>query len=155
MLFRSLADVFEMAMHLERNGREFYSAAADRAEEGRVKELLSELVEWERRHEELFGDMRDIAVSSGAAIAEGSEAAAYVHAVVDGRIFKHRDEALARLTGESTEEEILDMAIELETSAVLFFLGIRELAGQGKEKIDAIIAEEMRHVCMLSEQMAS
>ena len=147
-----LEDVFEMAMQLERNGHEFYATAAGFAEAGRAKELLAELAEWERRHEELFRDMRDIAVASGAAVEESSEAAAYVHAVVDGKIFKNRDERLARLMGESTMEEILDMAIELETSAMLFFLGIRELSGEGKEKIDAIIAEEMRHVSILSEQ---
>ncbi len=149
-----LEDAFDMAVQLERNGHMFYTAAADYAADAPAKSLLSELAAWEREHEKLFRLMRD-ALTADAEEAVSPQAAAYVHEVVDGKIFKHRDDSMQKLTAQSTTAEIFDLAIELETSAMLFFIGIRGMVSDGAEQIDTIIAEEMNHVRILSEQLRS
>ena len=145
----TLNDVFEMAVQLERNGHEFYAAAAGFTADEGAKKLLGELADWERQHEKLFAQM-------GADLpdaAPNAEAAEYVKAIVEGKIFKHRDEARQKLTAELSTDEILDLAIEMETSAMLFFLGMRQLAGTGGLRVDQIIEEEMRHVSILTEHI--
>ena len=147
----TLHDAFDMAIQFERNGHAFYTAAAGLAGDDLVKSLLTELADWEREHEKLFKLMRDEA----AAAADGpvsAEAAAYVAEIVEGKIFKHHDAAAQKLTAESTVAEIFDLAIEMETSAMLFFIGIRGMVSADADRIDQVIAEEMNHVRILSEQ---
>jgi rubrerythrin len=144
----TLEDVFDMAIQLERNGHEFYAQAAA-CSQGDAKKLLTELADWERQHEKLFTQMRTDLPS----IAPDAEAAEYIEALVEGKIFKARDAARQKLTGDLPADEILDLAIEMETSAMLFFLGMRQLADTGGLKVDQIIQEEMRHVSILTDQM--
>lgn len=146
-----LEDAFDMAIQLERNGHAFYTAAAGHADDKVAKALLTELADWEREHEKLFKLMRD-EVAATAEEPVSVEAAAYVHEVVDGKIFKHHDEAMQKLTAQSTTAEIFDLAIEMETSAMLLFIGIRGMVADEAEQIDHVIAEEMNHVRILSEQ---
>ena len=146
-----LQDAFDMAIQLERNGHAFYTAAAGYAGDDIAKALLTELADWEREHEKLFRLMRDEAsAASGEPVSP--EAAAYVAEVVDGKIFKHHDAAAQKLTAQSTVAEIFDLAIEMETSAMLLFIGIRGMVADDAERIDQVIAEEMNHVRILSEQ---
>ena len=151
----SLENVFDMALQLERNGHQFYRRAAEFSTNPAAKTLLTELAEWELRHEKLFAEMK---ATSGAPAEtdQAAEAAEFIQAVVEGKIFKHRDESMARLTGESTFAEIIEMAIEMETSAMLLFTGLRQMiaggAGGGAESIDQVIQEEMGHVRILSRQ---
>lgn len=146
-----LHDAFDMAIQLERNGHAFYTAAAGYADDDIAKALLTELADWEREHEKLFKLMRD-EVAATAEEKVAPEAAAYVKDVVDGKIFKHRDEAMHKLTAQSTVAEIFDLAIEMETSAMLLFIGIRGMVAGDAGRIDQVIAEEMNHVRILSEQ---
>ena len=57
-----------------------------------------------------------------------------------------------KLTAQSTVAEIFDLAIEMETSAMLLFIGIRGMVAGDAGRIDQVIAEEMNHVRILSEQ---
>ena len=60
------------------------------------------------------------------------------------------------MTGTETLAEILTMAIGLEKDSIVFYIGIQRAVGErlGKEKIDDIIAEEVSHVALLSNELA-
>ena len=59
------------------------------------------------------------------------------------------------LTGDESMVEILEIAIELETKSILFYLGLKDVVPErlGKDKIEGIIAEEKAHVVMLAEEL--
>jgi len=92
----SLEDVFDMAVQLERNGHEFYAAAAELSQDAGAKKLLSELADWERQHEKLFIEMRSELPDP----TPNPEAAEYIEALVEGKIFKNRDAARQKLTAD-------------------------------------------------------
>jgi rubrerythrin len=56
------------------------------------------------------------------------------------------------LTGQESLQEILRIAIDLEKKSILHYLGLREMVPPrlGKDKIDAIISEERKHIVQLS-----
>ena len=62
-----------------------------------------------------------------------------------------------KLTGKETLEEIYRTAMGLEKDSIVFYQGIREMVPErlGKDKIDDVIKEEMRHVTILSNQLTS
>ena len=150
----ALEEVFEMAMQLERNGEAYYTAAAKHANHDTAKKLLLKMADWEHRHEELFKQMAaDIPEDDQTEIVDhGGEAAAYLQSMGAGKVFQLHDEAMQRLTGQASLALIFDLAIGMEKEAILFYLGIREMVTKGKDRLDEIIREEMRHVRILTEQ---
>ena len=152
----SIEEALEMAIQLERNGEEFYTAAAKHARHESAKAFLLEMAKWEKDHQRLFKEIRDSIPQAdrAAPVAPGGEAAAYLHAMVAGKVFELHDQPLQQFLGQATLALILEQALAMEKEAILFYLGVRELVTAGKEKVDEVIAEEMRHVSIITEQMS-
>jgi rubrerythrin len=57
----------------------------------------------------------------------------------------------------SSMEAILKDAITAEKDSTVFYLGMKELVSskQGKDKIDAIIKEEMGHIRLLASKLVA
>jgi rubrerythrin len=149
-------EIFEMAIDIERQGRAFYQKASDSFDDQRLKSLLHGLAEMEREHEEIFISLKDQCLSSEE-YAQGYDpdgvAASYLGAMTSGRVF---DRKLA-FTGSESIEDVLNKGIEAEKNSILFYTGLKHLVpeGLGRENVDRIIGEEMKHVLLLSDMLAS
>jgi rubrerythrin len=153
-------EVFAMAEQIERNGARFYRKAAGAAAAAAIRELFGELAVMEDGHVEVFMKMRaELSEREREAIAfdPDGEAALYLKEFVEGRIFDTRTEPADRLTGSEKPSEVLTIAIGLEKDSIAFYVGIREMvsAKAGKDRLDSILREEMSHVRMLNQQLAS
>jgi rubrerythrin len=151
-------EVFEMAQQVERNGAAFYTRAAEVVKNEKAKGLFAELARWEHRHEELFGAMRAELTEKekgGDVFDPDEQVEAYLHAVVEGRIFDVHASPAKQLTGRESAADVLKIAIDREKDSVVFYAGIRAATATelGKSRIDAIIREEMRHITILVEQL--
>ena len=152
--------VFEVAEQIERNGAAFYRAAAQNAAEEETAQLLLRLARWEEGHEKTFAALR---AELGAeerkptVFDPDNELTAYLHAFADARVFNLKQDLAAALTGDEAIEEILQMALGREKDSIVFFLGVKEMVGEGlgQGKIDTIIKEEMTHVTLLSRQLGT
>jgi rubrerythrin len=60
------------------------------------------------------------------------------------------------LTGNESTQDLLRFAVGREEDAIVFFLGMKDMVpgGLGKDRIDAIIKEEMHHVVILTKELA-
>lgn len=145
-------EVFEMAEHLEREGTEFYNAAAESVGQGKLQDLFYTLAEWEVRHEKIFAELRKNLTSKEQSVITfdpDSESARYLKTLVEGMVsFDHTLKA-------DSPKEILTAAIESEKDAVSFYTAMRNAVPEslGKSKIDKIIEEEASHVRILGEQL--
>ena len=150
----SADDVFKMAEQMERNGAEFYTTSAGKASDAQAKELLLGLAGMESEHEKMFASMRARLADKqdqASFYDPGSEAAQYLHALVDTRVF------FEKKIDTSTMPGILEAAIAAEKDSIIFYLGMRDLvpSDQGKADVEKIIAEEMAHVRILSKELAT
>jgi rubrerythrin len=154
-------EIFEMAEEIERNGARFYRKAAEGcARDERARKLLQHLAGMEDDHEKTFQKMR-----AGLSDKERGwsrfdpedEAAQYLQAFADGHVFDVKEDACDLLTGDEEVEEILKMAIGMEKDSIAFYRGIQEMVPEklGKEEIDNIIKEEMKHITLLSKELAA
>ena len=77
------------------------------------------------------------------------EAAAYLRALADTRIFYEKDIDLTSL------KEIFKAAITAEKDSIVFYLWMKDYvpAKLGREKLDTIIKEEMDHIRLLSKEL--
>lgn len=149
-------EIFEIAEQIERNGAAFYRRAAEGSLDAGQKRKLLELAEMELSHEQTFAAIRTEQENAPASFDPDGEAARYLDAIADGRVFDLRADLIEDLSGK-TIEEILKIAIDLEKDSIVFYLGLRDLVSEslGKERVEAIIAEEMSHITLLSDELAA
>lgn len=145
----SADEIFEMAKQIERNGADFYKAAAANVQGEDEKKFLLSLAQMEETHEKTFTDMqKELADKEKASqvFDPAEEAVLYLKALADTRVFFEK-----KAPG-SDMKEILKSAIETEKDSIVFYLGMKELVpGElGKNRVDNIVKEEMAHIRLLS-----
>jgi len=155
----SAQEIFVMAEQIERNGARFYRRAAESTEMSGSRQFLLELAEMEDKHEQTFARMKSELGDHAEAdliLDPDDQAAAYLQAMADGHVFDVRANPAELLTGSETMEEILKTAIGLEKDSIVFYLGMKQIVPEnlGRDKIEWIITEEMRHVTILSKELA-
>lgn len=149
-------EVLEMAGRIETNGARFYRKAA-KLHVG-ARDLLNQIAQQEDLHYKAFTEMRKALAPNEL---EGSEdpygdAALYLKAMVDGQAFDINADPSEVLTGKESLSDIFRIAIGLEKDSIVFYLGLKQLVppALGKDKIDAIVKEEMKHIAWLNEKRA-
>lgn len=153
-------EIFQIAIQMERNGGNFYRKAAEKSEYDKAKQILLGLATMEDRHEEMFTEMR-AELGAGAArpvtFDPDDQAALYLEALVDGKVFNYKSDPWEGLTGNESLADILEISIGLEQDAIVFYLGIYEVVPPelGRDKIQDIIREEMGHITALHKQLLS
>ncbi len=153
-------EIYRIAEEIERNGAKFYRKVASDAEEPGTKPLMLELAAMEDEHEKTFASMRaELSPQERTATVfdPQDEAGMYLQAMADGYVFDVRADPSELLTGQETIQDVLKTAIGLEKDSIVFYLGIREMVPErfGKDRISAIIKEEMGHITTLSNKLAS
>jgi rubrerythrin len=147
-------EVFEMALQLERNGAKFYRTAAEALDDAANKKLLLSLATMEDNHEKIFEKMKARFADEKEWLAifdPHGEASLYLRAFADTRVFFNKE------IDTSSMETIFKDAIIAEKDSIIFYLGMKDAVPKnfGKDKLDAIIKEEMSHVKLLSERLVS
>ena len=161
MSFEFNADeILEMAEQIERNGARFYRKAAELVQDAAVSKLFQDLAAWEDGHERAFATMRsDLAhLEREARIFDPEhETSMYLRAMADGHVFDAKVDPADTLTGKESAGDILRMAIGQEKDSIVFYTGLKEMISQtaGRERIEAIIKEEMGHIGFLNREIAS
>jgi len=151
-------EVLEMAEQIERNGRRFYQTAAQQARDDRTRAVLQRLAEMEADHELLFTEMQAQAVEEGLPDVEydpDQQVPLYLQAAADTHVFNVHKDLPSSVSARQSPAEVLKLAIQFEKDSVVFFLGVKELVPEnlGKEKLDALIREEMSHVVTLTSEL--
>ena len=161
MSFEFNADeILAMAEQIERNGARFYRRAAGMVKDAEVSKLLQDLAAWEDAHQKAFASMRQIlreGERKPTAFDPEDEISLYLQAMADGHVFDVRVNPADRFTGKESAKDILQMAVGQEKDSIVFYLGLKEMVSaiMGKDKIDKIIREEMRHIGFLNKEIAA
>ena len=154
----SADEILAMAEQIERNGARFYRRAAGLVKDVEVSKLLQELATWEDGHQQAFASMRHILKErerQPTTFDPEDETSLYLRAMADGHVFDVRVDPVDKLTGKESARDILSLAIGQEKDSIIFYLGIRDMVSEvmGKDKIDEIIREEMRHIGFLNKHI--
>lgn len=153
-------EVFEMAEQIERNAGKFYREAAAVAAERPAKDLFLRLSAMEDGHLRTFQQMRTSLSDQekgGTTFDPEGEASLYLQAMADDRGFEGLRRPNVKLTGQESTRELLEIALEAERNSILYYVGLREMVPTeaGRDKVQAIISEEVRHAADLRRQLAA
>lgn len=151
-------EILQIAEQVERNGQTFYRRAAKMFDDEATRKLLTDLADWEVRHEELFAGMRKTLSEEEAVQATwsdpNSEAALYLQHAAGDSVFTsdpNPEEVLPEGTDVLT---VFHLAISMEKESVVFYSALRRCvpAALGRDKLEAVIDEELKHVRILMKE---
>ena len=153
-------EIFEMAEQIERNGVKFYRKAAEIFSDRDISRTLLEFADMEVEHEKTFADMRKQLSSKQRELITfdpENEVALYLQAMAGGHVFDLKKDMSLQLTGEESIEDVLNMAVQAEKDAIVFYTGLIKFVPSpaGKEKVEDIIKEEQGHLVVLSRKLAA
>jgi len=156
----NIDEILAVAVRIEQNGARFYTRAADTAATASARALFRGLAALEQVHEKTFAHMRAELTPEErqpTTFDPDHEAGAYLKALADGRVFDVNADPVCKLTGRETARDVLTMAIDLEKDSILFYLGMKDMVPErlGRGKIEDVIKEEMRHIAVLSGELAN
>jgi len=151
-------EIFEIAEKIERNGAKFYRKAAELFDDSRIRNMFLQLDEWETAHEQVFADMRKELSAQGPEVRTfkpDNDVVFDAQSMAGLAVFGNRMDPSEELTGKESITDVLKSAIEKEKDSIIFYTGLKDFipAGAGKDRIDDIIREEMRHIRILNESL--
>ena len=149
-------DVFEMAEQIEKGSADFYRQAAASAK-GECRALLSRLADMESDHEQVFSAMKTSGQPADKDPPVDKRAVKYRRIMGSFVADRARQDLAARFSGRETPEQILQNAIDFERDTVVFLVGMKNMltSEDGKKKVDEIIREELGHILLLANALAS
>jgi rubrerythrin len=147
-------EIFEMALQIEQNGEKFYRDSAKKVKDSEAQDLLTKLADMEIEHQKVFKGMKlalTAADKKAMTFDPNNEAGLYLASLANTKVFFKKDIDTSKLEG------IFKSALAAEKDSIAFYLGMRDLVpvGSGREKIEEIIKEEMRHIRILGERLTA
>ncbi len=153
-------EIFEMAEEMERNGAKFYRKAAENASDKETKQMLLDMADMEDGHLKTFEKMREqlSGQEKGWTVFDpDNQSVLYLQAMADARGYEGKITPMKELAGSETPREILETALNSEKESVVFYFGLKELVPvkAGRDKVEAIIIEELGHITTLLNKLKS
>ena len=148
----SADEIFEMAEQIEKTGAKFYRDSAKAVDDDIEKNFLHQLARMEDDHLKTFSEMRKQLSGKeqeAPTFDPNHEAGMYLKSLADTKVFFEKD------MDKSSLEGIYKTALLAEKDSIAFYTGMKEFVPEyfGKDKLDAIIREEMQHIKSLNEKL--
>ena len=148
--------LLEIAIQAERQGAAFYQRLAATADSERVRVECQRLVEFEREHEKSFRHLlgrQDVqrALNSLEPGQLSDEYQQYLSALVDSNMLPDEETAWQLADEAESEVDAINLALQMEKNAILFYQELQNLLGQESGVLQTILDEERSHVYQLVE----
>jgi rubrerythrin len=153
-------EIFEIAQQIESSAAKFYREAAKKVPEKAAQQMFVDLALMEDGHMRTFAEMRKTltpAEKETTTFDPENQAILYLQAMADSHGTEGKKGRTELLTGQESMQEVLQIAVGAEKDSVVFYTALVDLVGtaRGKEKIGAIISEELGHLATLKQMLAS
>lgn len=145
------AEVISLGIEKEKKRRDFYAYTAEKFKEKDMKELFARLRDWEETHIKKFTEIRSSLEESEVAETYEGEFLAYLKATVDDILYK---QVSAEWFAKNISAPLIAIqyGMGFEKDAILFFNELlKYMNPDHKEKVQALIEEEKKHLLYLAE----
>ena len=148
----SACELVDIAIQIEKNGRDFYSALAGKSKDPSVVEIFKYLSNDENQHIADFKKMFNSVCNYEPEGAYPEEYFAYMNTLAGQYVFTEEGKGKKMAEETKSMDEGINMAMALEKDSVLFY---EEMKKNVPEKsigfVDKIIGEEKKHITKLYE----
>jgi rubrerythrin len=141
------AEIIEVAVEIEKNGRDFYNSTAARLKDEKAKELFKFMAEEESQHIIDFKGILSTVMKQDPCESYPQEYFSYLNAIAGQYVFTGKQEMKDRTKNIETDKDALDFSLGMEKDSILFYEEIkRMLSDKDKQLIEQIIEQEKNHV---------
>jgi rubrerythrin len=153
-MYYSGLEIIEIAVRIEENGQEFYTAASEMFKENTdVKGLFYDLAEKELTHIAIFQKMAD-KFDAETFEFNKDEASDYIGHLADTHIFGKKEAGITLAKTVSTPKQALEIAYKFENDSVVFYEELlKKTSSDSKKLILRIIEEEKEHAAEIKRFM--
>lgn len=150
-------EIIEIAIEIEKNGREFYRIMADSASTVPLRNLFNYLSAEEDKHRQKFEEI--LKSAGGYQISDiyyATEYMGYMKAMADERVFTKDISYIDLVKQLTSPKQAIDIAISFEKDSIIFLHEMQEIvSGLDKKIIQKLLNEEREHIRKLSEMKRS
>jgi len=148
----SASEIVQLGIQIEKNGRDFYSAAVKSSKSDKAKQIFEYLAKEEEKHIKAWEDIHSaLGEKYEPPQAYSDEYYGYLRALSEEYVFtkEKKGEEIARNVKD--EIQAIDIGINAEKDSILFYTGVKKLVLKSAYKIiDRLIEEEQKHFKDLS-----
>jgi len=148
----SAAEIVEMGIEIEKNGRDFYSGAARLSKGHDVKQAFEFLGKEEEKHIARFEAILSQVKKYEPSQAYPGEYFAYIKTLSGEHVFAKKNKGADIAKTVKGDAEAVDLGIGFEKDSVLFYNEMKRFVLEGEQKvIDKLLEEEKEHLRKLTE----
>jgi len=151
-------EIFKMAENIERNAARFYRQAANQTLDRKTQQMFIDMAVMEDGHLNTFKQMKSKLREEGkkkTIVDPDDETSMYMLAMDANRGTEGRKSQTEDLDGSESIEQIYKIAINAEKDSIVFYVGLKNLVSSNirRDKVEAIIKEEMSHLAKLNQYL--
>jgi rubrerythrin len=145
-------EILDVGIRLEKNGEATYRKALQSSTDEELKAMLAWMADEEARHGSWFAGLKAALDTGGKNPFLEEMSKQLFDDLVGGQSFSLREVDFSKVAG---PEELVSVFIEFEKDTVLFYEMIAPFieSGDTRTQLEAIIAEENRHIARLKQFM--
>jgi len=146
------SEVVDLAIQVERNGRDFYNAVARSSRKDKPRQLFEFLAQEEEKHIVTFQKLMEKVEKYDPPEVYADDYIAYMNALASEHIFTRQGQGAEQAKKASTDLEAVNLGIKFESDSIIFYEGMRRMVPAYDQRIvDEIIEQEKLHLVKLSE----
>jgi rubrerythrin len=150
-------EVYRVGMCIEEAGLDFYTKMAEKTDDPATKRIFKRLAKDEKAHLAFFESL-ELGTKGGMGkqpVESDADVSAYVCSLVDGGIFRSIGRMEKLLKRKFDPESALELALEVEKDAVLYYSEAHRASKKQKAKkaLGRLIEEEKGHVTQISTRL--
>lgn len=143
-------EIVEMAIRIEKNGKEFYLTLADRADNAASSKVFKYLASEEDKHAEIFRGIFKSVCEYTPKEVYPEEYFAYMNMLAGEYIFTQENTGKRAAQNIKNYSDGIDLGIAFEKDSILFYEGARQIIpAKDKPLIEKLISEEKDHLAKL------
>lgn len=145
------SEIVELAIEIEKNGREFYNTLAGQSKNKEAKETFGYLAGEEEKHIAAFKGILSGVEKYEPAEAYPGEYFAYMSSLADKYIFTKKNKGGEIAKSTKGDAQALELGIGFERDSIEFYRNMQKVVPDYDHKIvESIIAQEEEHLQLLS-----
>ncbi|MDP8259019.1 MAG: ferritin family protein [Candidatus Aadella gelida] len=140
-------EIVELAMQIEKNGKEFYNTLNEEWSSPAIGGIFEYLAGQEEKHIEMFSKIFDGVCGHDPEEAYPEEYDAYMRALAGQYVFTEKNKGEMIAKGVKSLEEGIDLAIGFEKDSILFYEEVKKNVPEiSANLVEDIISEEKIHL---------
>lgn len=143
----SASEVLEIAIQIEKNGREFYETLAKNTKNEERQRIFSFLAQEEGKHQRVFLKIKEGLEEYPPQGLDADQYYKYMNALASESVFTQKEKAKEIAKNAKSEEEAIDIGIQAEKDSIKFYTAIKKVVPEYEIKaVDEVIRNEEEHL---------